>query len=320
MATTAMRLLLSLLLLWFPCHAVRFPYNNDVQINNSDNFTDKISLHTHLNHGHTNIQQGFPINHRRASNSQNLSPNYGQTTQASPFPIYKKPVQEDQLLNYRNTSVIDHSRRQSVSKEDSTVRLTFTPNIPGNLPQMHSQVRTQNINMQNTHKNNYRAQNDSLYKYKRTEKLASDNKDDPTLNHLQKDDSNLTYRRIFKDNLPSNTRQTAVSVEERSEQGEVRRFSGTDLMAMTSEEQELMLLEALHQKTNSSKRGFETNLADMLGKSESIFMAVRAAFSQDKKLMYEFQYRKHKCKCCVIQFFSLSPLAFRASFYKTFMA
>jgi hypothetical protein len=129
--------------------------------------------------------------------------------------------------------------------------------------------------MQITYQNNYRIpehiQNDSLHNYRQLEsehKLANDNKDDPTLNHLQKDNSNLKYRQIFEENLPPITRKTAISIDERSEQGEVRRFSGTELMKLSSEEQELMLLDALHQKTNSSRRGFESSLADMLGKSE----------------------------------------------------
>jgi hypothetical protein len=40
-----------------------------------------------------------------------------------------------------------------------------------------------------------------------------------------------------------------------------------------------MLLDALHQKTNSSRRGFESSLADMLGKSEWIFIMVQQTTS-----------------------------------------
>jgi hypothetical protein len=200
-----------------------------------------------------NVQQGLPLNYRRATNFKNLSPNYGQTTHENPFTNYRK------VMNYRKMSVPDHSLRQTVSKEDSTVRTRRVPNIPGNLPQTHSQVRTQNSDMHNTDiKDGYR-----------------DNKDDSTLNHITKDDTNLKYVQIFNENLSPNARQKAVSVEERSEQGEVRRFSGPELIKISSEEQELMLLDALHQKTNSSRRGFESSLADMLGKSESIFIVVQ---------------------------------------------
>jgi hypothetical protein len=211
--------------------------------------------------------------------------NYGQTTQVNPLLNYRKLVQDDQLLNYRR-SVPDHSLRQTVHKEDSVFLSRYTPNIPRNLPQIHGQVITQNSNTQNTHKNGYRipehAENDSLYNYRQSENKqehASDKRDEPTLNHLKKDESNLKHRQILKDSLQSNTGQTGISVEERSEKGEVRRSSGTQLLKMSSEEQELMLLDALHQKTNSSRRGFESNLADMLGKSESIFITVPQAAS-----------------------------------------
>ena len=43
------------------------------------------------------------------------------------------------------------------------------------------------------------------------------------------------------------------------------------LPVLSSEEQELLLLDALHQKSNSSNRGFEASLADLLGKSECSF-------------------------------------------------
>jgi hypothetical protein len=100
-------------------------------------------------------------------------------------------------------------------------------------------------------------------------KFTSD-KDNPTVKHLQNDHQDLNYRQISKDNMSYNTRQTAVSVEERSEQAEDRRLSGPDHMKMSSEEQELMLLDVLHQKTNSTSRGFEATLAHMLGTSESV--------------------------------------------------
>jgi hypothetical protein len=285
MATTIMCLLLFLLFLWLPCNAVRSPSNSYVKTNNSANFTERISLHAnvnaYLNHRYvSDIQHTLPLNYRRTSNFQNLSRNYGQTTEENPLLNYKKALEDGHLLFQTKTSTVPHrSLRQTASQEDSTFRLRYIPNIYGNLPQTRNQVKTQNGNRQNIDKkDNFgipeSVQNDSPFSYRQSEseyKFTSD-KDNPTMKQLPNDHPDLNYRQTSKDSVSYNTRKNAMSVEERSEQAEARRLSGSDHIKMNSDEQELMLLDILHQKTNSSSRGFEATLADMLGKSESVFI------------------------------------------------
>jgi hypothetical protein len=95
-------------------------------------------------------------------------------------------------------------------------------------------------------------------------------KDNPSVKQPPKDVSDVNYKQIYDEEVSHNSRQTAMGAEERSEKGEVRRLSVLDHKKMSSEEQELMLLDVLQQKTNSSSRGFEASLVEMLGKSESI--------------------------------------------------
>jgi hypothetical protein len=99
-------------------------------------------------------------------------------------------------------------------------------------------------------------------------------KDNPSVKQPPKDVSDLNYKQIYEEELSHNSRQTAMAVEERSERGEVRRLGLLDHKKMSSEEQELMLLDVLQHKSNSSSRGFEASLVEMLGKSESIFITV----------------------------------------------
>jgi hypothetical protein len=98
--------------------------------------------------------------------------------------------------------------------------------------------------------------------------------ENPSVIQPPKDVSDPNYKKIYDEELSHNSRQTAMSVEERSEKGEVRRLSVLDHKQMSSEEQELMLLDVLQQKTNSSSRGFEASLIDMLGKSKSICITI----------------------------------------------
>jgi hypothetical protein len=274
MATTIMCFLVFLVLLWLPCETVRFPSNNYVQTNNSANFKKRISLHTnlnaYLNHGYvSDIQHILPLNYRQTTDSQNLSRNYGQDTKENPLLNYKKAVKDDHFLNQNRTSIVlQRSLRQTASQEDSTLRSRYISDIYGKLPQSGNQVAKQ-LSMRlgipeavpNSSPSSYREAG-SKYKF-------TSNNENPTVKHLQNDHQDLNYRQISKD-MSYNSRETAVSAEERSEQAEDRRLRESDHMKMSSEEQEIMLLDVLHQKTNSTSRGFEATLAHMLGKSESV--------------------------------------------------
>jgi hypothetical protein len=208
----------------------------------------------------SDIQNILPLNYRRTSDSQNLSRNYGQNAKENPLLNYEKSVEDDHFLNQEETSTLpQRSLRQRASQADSTLRSRYNSNIYGKSPQSRNQVEKQTSN---TIRIQESVRNSSPFSYRQSGseyKFTSDN-DNPTVKHLQNGHQDL------------NTRQTAVSVEERSEQAEARRLSRSDHMKMTSEEQELMLLDVLHQKTNSTSRGFEATLAHMLGKSESVFI------------------------------------------------
>jgi hypothetical protein len=207
----------------------------------------------------SDIQYILPLNYRRTSDSQNLSRNYGQNRKENPLLNYEKVFEDDYFLNKQETSTVPQRFvRQTAPQEDSTLRSRYISNVYGKSPQSHNQVEKQTSNtiripesVQNSSPFSYR-QSGSEYKFT--------NDDNPTVKHLQNDHQDF------------NSRQTAVSVEERSEQAEDRRLSLSDHMKMTSEEQEHMLLDVLHQKTNSTSRGFEATLAHMLGKSESVFI------------------------------------------------
>jgi hypothetical protein len=137
-------------------------------------------------------------------------------------------------------------------------------------------VKLQDINRQNANKDNYRIpenmKDDSPFGYGQpgSEYKFTGVKDNPSVKQPPKDGSDLNYKRIYKEEQSHNSQQTAMDFEERSEKGEVRRLSVLDHKKISSEEQELMLLDVLQQKTNSSSRGFEAALVDMLGQSESI--------------------------------------------------
>jgi hypothetical protein len=281
MANTKMCLFVFLVLLWLPCDAVRFPSNNYVQTNNSANFTEGISLHTnlntYLNRGYmSDIQHMLPLDYRPTSNSQNLSRNYGQTTRENLL-NYKKDAGDDGFLNQRETlKVSQHSLRQT-SREDSNLPSGYISNTYSNLPQSRNQEDKETTRRQILYKRDKSRIPESLrvdsplsYRQSGSEHKFMNDKDNPTVRHLQNSHPDLNYRETSRDRLSYNTRQTAVNVEERSEQAEERRLGGPDHMKMSSEEQELMLLDALHHKTNSTSRGFEATLADMLGKSESV--------------------------------------------------
>jgi hypothetical protein len=283
MANTIMYLLVFLVLLWLPCDAVRFPSKNYLQTNNSANFTEGISLqtnlNTYLNRGYvSDIQHVPPLGYRSTSNFQNLSRNYGQTAKENPFLNYKKDAEDDRFLNHRETLKVSHrSLRQTTSQEDSNLPLGHISNIYGNLPPSRNQENKEAIGRQILYKRDKFGVPESLrvdsplsYRQSGSEYKFSSDKDNPAVKHLQNNYQNLNYRQPSQDDLSYDTRQRAVGVEERSEQAEERRLGGPYHMKMSSEEQELMLLDALHHKTNSTSRGFEATLADMLGKSESV--------------------------------------------------
>jgi hypothetical protein len=265
-----------------PCDAVRLPSKKDIQTNNSANFTQRISLHTnintYLNHGYvSDIQHILPLGYRSTSKSQNLSRSNGQTIKENPLLNYKIAVEDDHIIDLRETSRNSQRYlRQTTSKEDSNPRSGYISNIYSNSPQSSNQENKEPLNRKVLHKrDNFRISerlgNASPFSYRQSGsgyKFRSE-EDSRPLRQLQRDHPNLSYRQISNDSSPYNTRQTAVNAEERSEQAEERRLGGPHYMKMSSEEQELMLLDALHHKTNSTSRGFEATLADMLGKSES---------------------------------------------------
>jgi hypothetical protein len=277
-----------IVLLWPPCSAVRFPVNSDMQTNISANYTDKIPFDTNrnafLHHEYgRNLEHHLPPNYWKKSNFQ-TSPNYGRIMQEDSLLDHRRTVPDGHLLNYGKISTVPGSSLvgQTGSHEDSLVRSRYMPqNMHGNSATIQSPVKLQENNRQNAKKkDNYRipenVQDRSPIAYEQpgSEYKITSVKDNPNVKQPQKDSSNLNYKQIYKEELSHNSRQTAVSAEERSGKGEVRRFSGLDHKKMSSEEQELMLLDVLQQKTNSSSRGFEASLVDMLGKSESIFIMV----------------------------------------------
>lgn len=286
MVSKIMCLIMFIVLLWPPCYAVRFPVNNDMQINISANYTDKIPLDTNrnafLHHEYgKNLEQNLPLNYWKKSNFQ-TSPNYGRVIQEKSLPHHRRSVPDGHLLNYDKISTVPGSSlfAQTRSHEDSLFHSRYMPhNIHDSLASFQSPVKLQQNNRQNENKkDNYRRtgnvqdRSSIAYEQPESEYKFTSVKDSPNVKQPQKYTSNLNYKQLYKEELSHNSRQTAVSVEERSGNGEVRRFSGIDHKKMSSEEQELMLLGVLQQKTNSSSRGFEASLVDMLGKSESIFI------------------------------------------------
>jgi hypothetical protein len=245
-----------------------------MQTNVSANFTDKIPLDSNrnafLHYGYgTNLQHNLPINYWKKSNFQTYSPNYGEIIQEKSLTDDRRTVPDRHLLNYDKISTLPDSAlvEHTGPYEGSTFRSRFTPhNTHGYLAHAHSQVKLQDNNRQNTDKKDNgipeNLQKHSPFGYgqpRREYKFTGANDD---------------YKHTSKDEFSHNRRQIAMSVEERSEKSEVRRLSGLDHKKMSSEEQELMLLDVLQQKANSSSRGFEASLIDMLGKSESIFFMV----------------------------------------------
>lgn len=269
MATAITRVFLFLLLLWLSSCAVRFPSINNVQTNNSANFTSTISLHrnlnAYLNRGYmTNVQRNLPLNFRRISSFQNLPPNYGQTIQENPLLNYRRIVQDKP--NYRKSS-----SSPIIMQEDSIIKSRYMSHTDGNLSQIYSQARLQHNEQHTGEKYDYRipegGDSDPPFSYRQQ------GNEDKLLNPAQENG----YGEISKHNLSSDSRrrQIARNITKRSELGEARRMGEPEMLKMSSEDQELMLLDALHHKTNSSRRGFEASLADMLGKSESFLIMVQ---------------------------------------------
>lgn len=289
MVSTIMFLLVFIVLLWSPCYAVRFPVNNDMQRNFSANYTDKIPFDTNrntfLHHGYgANLERNLPLNYWKKSNFQ-TSPNYvGQIVQEKSLLDHRTTLPDGHLLNHGKLYTVPSSSLlgQIEPHEDSPLRSRYTPhNIHGNFAHIHSHAKLQGNNRQNANrKENYRITENMKdhpplgYGQPGSEFKFTGVKDNPTVKQPPKDVSDLNYKQIHAEELSHNSRQRAVDVEERSEKGEVRRLSVLDHKKMSSEEQELMLLDVLQQKTNSSSRGFEASLVDMLGKSESICMRV----------------------------------------------
>lgn len=285
MVSTIMCLHVFIVLLWSPCYAVRFPANYYMQTNFSANYTDKIPFDTNrnafLHHGYgTNLEYNLPLNYWKKSNFQ-TSPNYvGQIAQEKSLLDHGTTLPDGHLLNYDKVHTIPSSSLvgQTGPHEDSPLRSRYTPhNIHANFAYTHSHVKLHDNNRQNTNtKENYRItenmKDHSPFGYGQpgSEYKFTSVKDNPIVKQPPKDVSDLNYKQIYEEEMSHNSRQTAMDVEERSENGEVRRLSVLDHKKMSSEEQELMLLDVLQQKTNSSSRGFEAGLVEMLGKSESI--------------------------------------------------
>lgn len=286
MVSTIMCLLVFIVLLWSPCYAVRFPANNDMQRNYSANYTDKVPFDTNrnafLHHGHgTNLEQNLPLNYWKKSNFQ-TSPNYGQIVQEKSLLEHKTTIPDDHLLNYgKIPTVPSGSLVGHIGPNEDYVRSRYTShNIHGNFAHVNSHVKLQDNNRQNANKDNNRIpenmKDHSPFSYGQpgSEYKFTSVKDNPSVKQPPKDGSDLNYKQIYKEEQSHNSQQTAMGFEERSEEGEVRRLSVLDHKKMSSEEQELMLLDVLQQKTNSSSRGFEATLVDMLGQSESICITV----------------------------------------------
>ena len=287
MVSTVMCLLVFIVLLWSPCYAVRFPVNNDMQTNFSANYTDKIPFDTNrnafLHHGYaTNLEQNLPLNYWKKSNFQ-TSPNYGQIVQEKSLLDHRTTFPDGHFLNYGKIPTVPGSSlvRQTGPHEESPVSSRYTPhNIHGNFAHIHNHVKLQDNNRPNANKkDNYRIPENTKdhppfgFVQPGSEFKFTSVKDNTSVKQPPKDGSDLTYKQIYKEELSHNSRQTNMGVEERSEKGEVRRIGVLD-HKMSSEEQELMLLDVLQKKTNSSSRGFEASLVDMLGKSESICFKV----------------------------------------------
>jgi len=289
MVSTIMCLLVFIVLLWSPCYAVRFPVSYDMQTNFSANYTDKIPFDTNRNtfshHGYgTNLEHNLPLNYWKKSNFQ-TSPNYvGQIVQEKSLLDHRTTLADGHLLNYGKIHTVPSSSLvgQTGPHEDSLLRSRYMPhNIHGHFAHIHNHVKLQDNNRQNANtKENYGITENMKdysplgYGQPGREYKFTSVKDNPSVKQPPKDVSDLNYKQIYEEELSHNSRQTAMGVEERSERGEVRRLSVLDHKKMSSEEQELMLLDVLQNKSNSSSRGFEASLIDMLGKSESIFITV----------------------------------------------
>jgi len=268
---------------------VRFPVNNGMRTNFSANYTDKIPFDTNrntfLHYGYgTNLERNLPLNYWKKSNFQ-TSPNYvGQIVQEKSLLNHRTTLPDGHILNHGKLYTVPSSSLvgQTGPHEDSPLHSRNTPhNIHGDFAHIHSRVKLQDTNRQNANsKENYRItenmKNHSPFGYGQpgSEYKFTSVKDNPSVKQPPKDVSDQNYTQIYEEELSHNSRQTAMGVEERSEKGEVRRLSVLDHKKMSSEEQELMLLDVLQQKTNSSSRGFEASLIDMLGKSESICIRV----------------------------------------------
>jgi len=250
-----------------------------MQTNFSANYTDKIPFDTNRNTFlHHEYGTNLPLNYWKKSHFQ-TSPNYvDQMVQEKSFLDHRTTLPDGQLLNHGKLYTVPSSSLvgQTGPHEDSPLHSRNTPhNIHGNFAHIHSHVKLQDNNRQNANtKENYRItenmKNHSPFGYGQpgSEYKFTSAKEIPSVKQPPKDVSDQNYEQIHQEELSHNSRQTAVGVEERSEKGELRRLSVLDRKKMSSEEQELMLLDVLQQKTNSSSRGFEASLVDMLGKSE----------------------------------------------------